>query len=226
MYTTFLEWAVASFKSPMAFLVVALAFLSGCAVMSQQDCLHADWYELGYRDGSTGQSRDRLQQRQQACVEHGITSDKSAYYDGYEAGLDQFCTAASGYQRGREGYRYNNICPPLLEGDFLTGYQRGHEVYQTRQQMDEQDRQLRHQTLRLRRLDEELHYSITQLSRNDLDPARRQQLTNHARLLQRHMQLLHLEHREQQWRRTYTEREYRRLEREYRQLPNTQLWNY
>lgn len=202
-------------------LITAIMLLSGCAVMGEQDCLHADWHELGYRDGSTGQSRDRLQQRRQACAEHGVTADRNAYHDGYEAGLDRFCTAANGYQHGREGYSYNNVCPPLLEGDFLAGYQRGREIHQIRQYMDEQDRRLRDQAIRINRLNEELGYSLAQLRRSDLDPGRRQQLTNHARLVQRRMQLMHLEYREQQWRRDHMEREYRQLQRQHQQL-----WNY
>lgn len=204
-------------------LAVVAILVGGCAVMGQQDCLNADWHDLGYQDGSAGHDRDRLQQRRQACSEHGISIDRNAYYDGYEAGLERFCTAANGYERGREGYRYDNVCPPLLEGDFLAGYRQGHEVYQMQQHIAEQDRRLYEHASHINQLDRELNYSLHQLRRNDLDSSARRQLSRHAQLLQRRLRLMHLEYREQEWRRNHLVREYRHLQRQHQQLP---LWNY
>lgn len=205
------------------FLAATMILLTGCAVMGEQDCLHANWQAVGHQDGSVGQDRDRLQQRRQACEKHGITVDRNAYYQGYELGLNSFCTAASGYERGREGYRYNDVCPPLLEGDFLTGYQRGREEFQMREYIAEQDRRLYEHAQHINRLNHELNYSLHQLRRNDLDNSTRARLTRHAQLLQRRLRLLHLEHREQEWRRSHMEREYRQLQRQHQQL---RLWNY
>lgn len=203
-------------------ITVIVLLLSGCAVMGKQDCLNAEWHELGYQDGSTGQDRDHLQQRRQACGEHGISVDRNAYYEGYESGLGRFCTAATGYERGRQGHRYNNVCPPLLEGDFLTGYQRGREVFQMQQYIAEQDRRLYEHGLHINQLNHELNYSLHQLRRNDLDSSTRRRLSYHTQLLQRRLRLMHMEYREQEWRRGHLEREYRHLQRQHQHL---QLWN-
>lgn len=201
-------------------LAVTALLLAGCAIMNEQDCLYANWYDLGYQDGGNGQDRSRLQQRRQACGEHGISVDRDAYHDGYESGLERFCTTANGYERGREGYRYNNVCPPLLEGDFLTGYQRGREAFQVKQRIAEQDRRLHEHALDISRLNRELHHSLQQLGRTDLDPAAHRQLSRHAQLLQRRLRLMDMEYREQEWRRHHLEREYR-----YLQQQHLQLWN-
>ncbi len=205
------------------FLAVTIILLGGCAVMGEQDCLNANWHAVGHQDGSVGQGRGRLQQRRQACEQHGVTVDRNAYHEGYELGLNAFCTAASGYERGREGHRYNGVCPPLLEGDFLTGYQRGREEFQLQAYIAEQDRRLYEHAQHINRLNHELNYSLHQLRRTDLDHATRARLSRHAQLLQRRLRLLHMEHREQEWRRSHMERQYRQLQRQHQQLP---LWNY
>lgn len=37
--------------------------LNGCAVMSAEECIHADWYALGQADGAKGRDRQYLQFR-------------------------------------------------------------------------------------------------------------------------------------------------------------------
>src|SRR5690606_18771544 len=58
------------------------------------------------------------------------------YRLGYDEGLNVFCTASSGYNRGLNGHQYKGICPAHLEDDFLDGYVVGQEIYQAVSEVD------------------------------------------------------------------------------------------
>ena len=118
-------------RSVLATLPVALA-LVGCATMSKDECLTADWYQVGYEDGALGYADTRISQHRQACAEYGITTDLRAYQDGHEEGIIRFCTPRNGFVQGRNGYNYTGICPPSLEHGFLDGYDAGREIYSAR----------------------------------------------------------------------------------------------
>ncbi|MEJ2045391.1 MAG: DUF2799 domain-containing protein [Reinekea sp.] len=110
--------------------VLAVAvLLSGCATMNKEECLTADWYQVGYEDGARGFSDTRIGNHREACAKHGIAPDFRAYQDGHEEGVIRFCTPRNGFAQGQKGYSYTGICPPSLEDDFLDGYSAGREIY-------------------------------------------------------------------------------------------------
>jgi hypothetical protein len=115
-------------RSIIGLLVVALV-LSGCATMNKNECLMADWYQVGYEDGARGYSDTRISSHREACAKHGITPDFRAYQDGYEEGVIRFCTPRNGFMQGQRGYTYSGICPPSIEDSFLDGYRAGRELY-------------------------------------------------------------------------------------------------
>lgn len=105
--------------------------------MNKEECLYADWQENGYNDGSAGAGRDTLQARREACEKHGIIPDEEAYLQGYEDGLEEFCTSENGYDKGRRGYNYKGVCPSWLEGSFLIGYNEGRAIYELESRLAE-----------------------------------------------------------------------------------------
>ncbi len=111
-----------------AALIVALV-VSGCATMNQDECLTADWYQIGYEDGSYGHSDSRISKHREACAKHGVAPDLRAYQDGHEEGIIRFCTPRNGFVQGKRGYTYSGICPPSLEQEFLDGYHAGRDIY-------------------------------------------------------------------------------------------------
>ncbi|WP_157954402.1 DUF2799 domain-containing protein [Saccharospirillum mangrovi] len=116
-------------KRLAAVLLATLVVLSGCATLSEEECLTADWYSIGFEDGSNGYPSSRIGAHREACAKHGVTPDLRQYQDGHEEGLINFCTPRNGFNRARNGYQYSGICPPSLEADFLDGYQAGREIY-------------------------------------------------------------------------------------------------
>ncbi|MFG1496126.1 DUF2799 domain-containing protein [Saccharospirillum sp. HFRX-1] len=116
-------------KRLAALLLASLLVLSGCATLSEEECLTADWFSIGFEDGANGYPANRIGAHREACAKHGVTPDLRQYQDGHDEGLLNFCTARNGFSRARNGYQYTGICPPSLEPEFLDGYQAGREIY-------------------------------------------------------------------------------------------------
>lgn len=113
-------------------IVSALAIIlpfAGCASVSREDCLITDWYETGRLDGMQGLARTTFQNRAKPCLQHGVSVDRQAYYQGHDEGLTHYCGPQKGYELGVQGFNYNPICPAPLADGFLTGYQEGLQSY-------------------------------------------------------------------------------------------------
>ncbi len=115
-----------SFPLILSFTII-VAF-SGCATLSKNECLEADWFEIGRRDGAMGKPRALFQQHRDACLKHSISPNRDAYYEGRDEGLKFYCTKDNGFKQGRLGRRYQYVCPEELEAEFLAGYVEGKEV--------------------------------------------------------------------------------------------------
>lgn len=110
-------------------LAAMTGLLAGCVSMSEDDCLAADWRSIGASDGAAGAGYDRLQTRVNQCREFGVEADISRYNQGYEDGLQSYCTPANGFRVGRAGSSYNGVCPAELEtAGFLDAYYEGREL--------------------------------------------------------------------------------------------------
>ena len=111
--------------SAVVFVAVALS----CATLSENECLEADWFEVGRRDGSLGKQRSIFRDHYNACLEYQVRADRKAYYEGRAEGLNFFCTKQNGFEQGRRGRSYGHVCPVELESDFLAGYTQGKDLY-------------------------------------------------------------------------------------------------
>lgn len=130
-------------KQFSALMLASLVVLSGCATLSEEECLTADWYSIGYEDGANGHPASRIGAHREACAKHGVTPNLRDYQDGHDEGLISFCTPRNGFSRARGGYQYNGICPPSLEPDFLDGYQAGREIYTATSEIESLEREQR-----------------------------------------------------------------------------------
>ncbi|MFC6632728.1 DUF2799 domain-containing protein [Microbulbifer taiwanensis] len=114
---------------PATLAIATVLLASGCATMSEEECMVADWHAIGYEDGAAGLQLGQLSKRREACADYGVRPDAAAYRAGREEGLALYCTEHRGFRLGRAGGSYNGACPADLEGLFLHGYQAGREVY-------------------------------------------------------------------------------------------------
>lgn len=97
--------------------------LSGCAGLSQEECLTADWQIIGFEDGAAGRSASRIGDHRRACAKHGVSPDKTAYDTGYDEGIRQYCSLGRGSNAGAAGYSRLQVCP--ADSDYQRGYEEG-----------------------------------------------------------------------------------------------------
>ena len=111
---------------------IGLAFLnilSACATLSEDQCAVQDWRSVGLADGSSGQAASRLLQHREACIKYAIEIDGEAYRQGYADGLRLYCTGPNGFEQGRRGAAYRNVCHGAPADDFHDGYRDGRKLY-------------------------------------------------------------------------------------------------
>ncbi|MBS02747.1 MAG: hypothetical protein CMQ24_08600 [Gammaproteobacteria bacterium] len=108
--------------------LAASVLISGCATMSESECLTADWRAIGYEDGSAGRPATQLGTRRQACAEFGVTPNAEAWTAGREEGLLNFCVPSNGFRIGRAGQTYSGVCPGQLEANFMYGFREGRVI--------------------------------------------------------------------------------------------------
>jgi len=113
-------------------LLLGTIVLGGCASMNADECANSDWMAVGYEDGSRGYTSDRIGTQRQAWAKHGVAADFSAYQQGRNEGLVEFCQPSRGYNLGASGGRYNGVCSAEQEPDFLNAYRAGQELYTLR----------------------------------------------------------------------------------------------
>lgn len=109
---------------------IAALMLAGCAGMSEQACLVADWQTIGFEDGAAGRSEATIGAHRQACSRHGVAPDLESYRAGHAAGVTTYCRASRGFEVGRSGALYQGVCPAPLEPDFIAAYNSGRQLYE------------------------------------------------------------------------------------------------
>jgi len=126
--------------SSLPFKPLLLAGLSsllfGCATMSKEECLVANWYTIGLEDGSEGRAAAHIGKHRKACADAGVSPDVKEYTAGRQAGLKDYCVASRGYQLAMSGDEYHGVCRGPQEKGFLKGFKNGQIVYQAKEVLD------------------------------------------------------------------------------------------
>lgn len=185
-------------SSTLPVLLAASAALSGCASMSVEECLVADWESVGLEDGTRGRGSDGIGRYREACAKAGVTPDLAAYEKGRNAGLVQFCRPARGYEFGRKGGSYAGVCPSETEGEFLAAYNEGREYYEFEQAVSEAESAVTSGEYSLRAARKELDKgerrldddSLTANQRSKIEKKNRELATRIGRLEAEQSQLL------------------------------------
>lgn len=112
------------------FALTLSGLLAGCAGgVSVADCQSADWSVIGFSDGRAGVRPKLAEQRLGACAARGYAVDRAAYSVARNEGLAAYCTSAGGFDAGRLGGEYFDVCPAAAEPEFLAGFDQGAELY-------------------------------------------------------------------------------------------------
>lgn len=110
--------------------------LAGCASLSNEECLNADWKIIGFEDGAKGKPESTIGAHRKACAKVNITPDLGLYQRGHREGARKYCVINTAYPLGANGGAYYNICPPDLEPDFLRAYRAGQDLYAITRQIN------------------------------------------------------------------------------------------
>jgi hypothetical protein len=145
-----------SSKWGFIWLAIVLGSLSGCATMSSDECMASDWSAIGYEDGARGYTTDRFGQHRKACAKHGVTADFSAYQNGRDQGLIEYCRPNRGFRVGSNGGNYNGVCNVNMEADFLDAYNAGYHLYTLRRNVNRATSSIQSKENELDRIEDKL----------------------------------------------------------------------
>ncbi len=145
-----------SVKAVAAALWLSL-LLSGCASLSKEECLSADWRLIGFEDGSRGHSMQTIGAHRKACAKVGVTPDLNAYEEGHLKGVQSYCTAPRGFSLGVRGGSYNGICAVVAdEKSFVDAFNIGKERYVAQQNVKHIAAQVKQLEEHLVQIDEDI----------------------------------------------------------------------
>mgnify|MGYP001811906893 CR=1 FL=1 len=135
---------------------LATLIMSGCASMSSDECMTADWNAIGYEDGARGYTTERFSNHRKACANHGVTPNFADYQAGREQGLVEYCQPGRGFDVGASGGRYYGVCSVNLEPDFLDAYNVGRHLYTLRANVNSASSQISSKEYEMEQIDEEI----------------------------------------------------------------------
>ena len=165
-------------------ILAALLSLSGCATLSESQCVANDWQTVGYRDGMGGTHHSQqLLKHQNACVKHGVVPDREAYLRGWNDGVVQFCQPESGFAAGERGAAYANVCPEEMQQAFYTAYQDGRQLHLAKAEIASMERTINQKQQQLARLESELSATETQVIEGELTSLERRELLDETKAL-------------------------------------------
>jgi hypothetical protein len=122
---------------------LAALTLSACATMNEDECIYSDWGAIGYEDGVRGMTGDRIGQHRKACAKHGVTPDLTAYQDGRQLGLREYCRPENGFRVGSSGAALPTVCAGEQSADFADAYREGRELHVLQSKVRGADSQIR-----------------------------------------------------------------------------------
>jgi len=120
-----------------------MVLVSGCASLSQSECINANWYDLGERNALEGKNSAYVAEHAKACAKYQITPDLVEYKLGWMGGIPRFCTAQSAWRYGLTRHQYQNSCSTNEEKLFLPAYHLAKKVLAKRSEINEHRGDLR-----------------------------------------------------------------------------------
>lgn len=151
--------------------------LAGCASLSPEQCLRADWRQIGFADGASGASAARINDHAKACAEVGVRPDLDTYLRGREQGLVNYCQPENGFSVGRSGALPNSAdCPEQMKPGFISQYQRGYQVYVLEADLAQRRAHISRNSNQIYRNDRRIADIRAELAKTDVPEDRRKSL--------------------------------------------------
>lgn len=157
----------------LAMLVLAAA-LSGCATYfersAQKQCFSKDWSAEGFNTAKRGRLyHPSWEYQEQECKKYNIWSNQADFIEGYELGLEAFCTEVNGFEFGVRDRDYYPICASNQQSDFDAAFKDGQGLYQARAHLDSQQAALYESNDVIEYAREERRYLADEIDSGELD---------------------------------------------------------
>lgn len=191
--------------------MIGSILIGGCATLTESECKSANWEMIGFEDGSNGKLPSYIENHRSACAKYNITPNLDGYLRGHSNGVKKFCTEYNGFEQGKAGLDYNDVCPPELSDDFLRGYYVGEKFHAVLSAIRDSESSIRSDHVQLESLIYEVRDYEDQLVHRDTTEDERRYLLKKIRDNQREIGRL-------EQRISENEREIDRREFEYDQL--------
>ncbi|TCM67529.1 uncharacterized protein DUF2799 [Acinetobacter calcoaceticus] len=115
-------------KFKFLLLLSSVSLMQGCAIMSKNECLSANWNLIGQNDGFNGNG-SLMQKRAQACIKHKTVLDNEAYVQGYKKGLKNYCNPQTIFDYALQGRGTYQSCPMELQNNLRPYYNAANSFY-------------------------------------------------------------------------------------------------
>jgi hypothetical protein len=134
--------------------IALLCTLGGCASLSKNECLAANWEDIGVRDGANGRPEEYLIQHSTACAKVNVVPDRGAWLHGRERGLERFCVPHRAYQIGEHGGSFDSgICRNFDQDRLQVAWEKGRDVHRLGAELAAIDTEMRQISSTLERKD-------------------------------------------------------------------------
>lgn len=127
-------------------IVGALCFigLQGCGGISERECAQADWYTVGFIDGSKGYPVSKVEALTAACGAYEVDVNSAKYREGHSGGLDQYCQPRTIFNLAERGGQYHGVCADRPHAGLLVEawshgrelHYKDREIWQTEAELD------------------------------------------------------------------------------------------
>ncbi|PCK07667.1 MAG: hypothetical protein COA42_13075 [Alteromonadaceae bacterium] len=109
--------------------LITTACISPSNELSEGFCTDTNWLNQGEQVALKGQSVRVVNKYRKTCKGAISEDDLYSFQDGYLKGIIQYCSEVKGYELGRRGDDFNDVCPDELANNFTRGYNHGKTLY-------------------------------------------------------------------------------------------------
>jgi len=162
------------------FLLV-ITQLSACAVMTEKDCLYADWREIGYQVAFSGNTNPEasFERREKACSKHGASADRVLFKQGYSDGAVNYCQLENAVELGVRGQSHavvNQLCPAAYYPNFYSAFNAGYKLHDLIVRVEESEYVLANAHDSIHQHKDKIAHINKKLSSSDLESSERKNL--------------------------------------------------
>lgn len=101
-------------------LSTLLLLLTGCSLVSKEQCQHHNWYGRGYNDAKKNRPANYGQQYFQACRNQGVYLDIAPWQRGYQKQIKEQCPVSKAQSLATSQTKY--VGPCFSDPEFAAAY--------------------------------------------------------------------------------------------------------